>query len=838
MMRSMSHRLLLISLFIFLPLSAQVSGLNGWDIYLDPGHSGIENMGIYNYSEAEKNLRVGLHLRELLLTLTDIDTVYNSRLDDVVQVGLSQRTDEANALGAAWFHSIHSDAGPPHLNSTLLLWGQLQNGQEKNPPGGQEMSSYMIDLLTDGMRISTRGSIGDCSFYGCTFTGPYLSVNRRSIMPSELSEAGFHTSPLQNVRNMNAEWKRLEAYTFFWSILAYHDIERPAVGIAAGYITDVEKNRPLNGATVSIDSLSYTTDTFETLFNQYSSDPELLHNGFYFIEGLPNNDLEMIVSADGFYSDTTTVTIIDSFFTFTDVDLVSSVPPVISSTVPEQNAISVEIDTDITLNFSRRMNRATTEAAISIAPDIGLGFTWQNSDRRLILTHDLFDYDSSYVVTIDSSATDLFDHLFDGNSDGVGGDNYTLSFQVEPPDVSAPIVLDTWPANGAIEIEALPIVKFEFDEILADSTISPSTFKLEESLNASAIISTVRHYTVNDRSVVHIFPEDNLATETSYTSRILPGIKDLVGNEVQTETTAEFSTGNFFYDPTLIDGFESGLLTNWWAPQQSGSTTGILTTSTSIGNSVSFANPLTGSTRAMRLSYGWDVNAQSWLIREFLATGAPRDVLFNSSYILQMYVFGDGSGNRIRIAVDDNAPNGTAANHEVSVWTTIDWIGWRLVSWDLANDPLGTWIGNGVLQGNLRIDSIQLTHTPGAAEIGTIYIDDLRIVRKEVVGITADSPVATLPDRFELHQNFPNPFNPETTIRFAVPHRSTDIDLTIYDMLGRQVRHLIARRLSPGIHEVRWNGENDAGSAVASGTYLYRLQAGDVQLVRRMVLLK
>ena len=424
MFKSAFHKCVLLVLLCQLPLYAQVTGLDGWDIYLDPGHSRVENMGIYNYSEAEKNLQVSLHLRQLLLDHTDIDTVYNSRFDDNVLVGLSQRTDEANALGAAWFHSIHSDAGPPSANSTLLLWGQLQNGQEKNPPGGQEMSSYMIDLLTDGMRTTTRGSIGDCSFYGCTFTGPYLSVNRRSLMPSELSESGFHTSPLQNVRNMNDEWKRLEAYTFYWSILAYHGIERPTVGIVAGYITDVEKDRPLNGATITIDTLSYTTDTFESLFNQYSSDPEQLHNGFYFLEDLPNTDLEMIVEAEGFYSDTSTVSVVDSFFTFADVNLISSVPPTIASSIPLEGDTAVDINTDITLNFSRRMNRLATEGAISISPVVNFTYTWQNADRRAILRLDPLEYDVTYTITVDTAAIDLFDHPFDGNGDGISGDAF------------------------------------------------------------------------------------------------------------------------------------------------------------------------------------------------------------------------------------------------------------------------------------------------------------------------------------------------------------------------------------------------------------------------------
>ena len=126
---------LVLSVAFALSSSAQVTGLSGWDICLDPGHSQTENMGIYGYSEAEKNLRVGLRLREMLLNETDIDTVFITRTNDQQSVSLGQRTDYANGVGATWFHSIHSDAGAPQTNSTLMIWGEVSYGNEKNPPG-------------------------------------------------------------------------------------------------------------------------------------------------------------------------------------------------------------------------------------------------------------------------------------------------------------------------------------------------------------------------------------------------------------------------------------------------------------------------------------------------------------------------------------------------------------------------------------------------------------------------------------------------------------------------------------------------------------------------------
>ncbi len=194
------------------------------------------------------------------------------------------------------------------------------NWTEKIPNGGKAMSDIMIGLLTNGMRTYTvKGSIGDCTFYQPTSTCPYLSVNRNTLMPSELSEAGFHTNPIQNVLNMNAEWKRLEAYTFYWSILKHHSISRPYVGIVTGIITDLESGVKLNGATVEVEGKSYTTDSYASLFYKYTTDPELLKNGFYFIENVSAGTHQLIAYAPGYDTLTVDVTPKDTFFTFVDL---------------------------------------------------------------------------------------------------------------------------------------------------------------------------------------------------------------------------------------------------------------------------------------------------------------------------------------------------------------------------------------------------------------------------------------------------------------------------------------------------------------------------------------
>lgn len=93
------------------------------------------------------------------------------------------------------------------------------------------------------------------------------------------------------------------------------------------------------------------------------------------------------------------------------------------------------------------------------------------------------------------------------------------------------------------------------------------------------------------------------------------------------------------------------------------------------------------------------------------------------------------------------------------------------------------------------------------------------------------------PQRVVLHPNNPNPFNPETRIRYELS-RSTAVDLDVYDLLGRRVRSLVQKRRIAGEHTVRWDATDDNGQPLASGVYFYRLRAGDEVRSQKMTLIR
>ncbi len=96
---------------------------------------------------------------------------------------------------------------------------------------------------------------------------------------------------------------------------------------------------------------------------------------------------------------------------------------------------------------------------------------------------------------------------------------------------------------------------------------------------------------------------------------------------------------------------------------------------------------------------------------------------------------------------------------------------------------------------------------------------------------------ASVPQAFSLAQNAPNPFNSETVIRFALPQPS-QVELTIYNLLGQPVAVLVQEPSAAGTFSVRWDGRDQAGRAVTSGVYLYQLRAGEHTQVRKMLLLR
>jgi hypothetical protein len=134
--------------------------------------------------------------------------------------------------------------------------------------------------------------------------------------------------------------------------------------------------------------------------------------------------------------------------------------------------------------------------------------------------------------------------------------------------------------------------------------------------------------------------------------------------------------------------------------------------------------------------------------------------------------------------------------------------------------------------------SHNLTYVYNETVDGVPYVQE---VNPEFVGsnvaLNSQAPGVALPTEFSLSQNVPNPFNPTTQVSFALP-KAANVNLTIYNVLGQQVKTLVNQEMSAGVQTIEWDGTDNTGRTVASGVYFYRLNAGDFQATKKMLMLK
>ncbi len=124
------------------------------------------------------------------------------------------------------------------------------------------------------------------------------------------------------------------------------------------------------------------------------------------------------------------------------------------------------------------------------------------------------------------------------------------------------------------------------------------------------------------------------------------------------------------------------------------------------------------------------------------------------------------------------------------------------------------------------------------SDFGYVFTDAGEVLRfKDQLTSISDPDIGQNPEEFHLSQNYPNPFNPETQIWYTL-HKGGNVNLVVYDLSGRKVRTIVNDNFAAGIHNVVWNGLNDSGQQVASGTYIYQLTINGLKFSKKMNLMK
>ena len=147
--------------------------------------------------------------------------------------------------------------------------------------------------------------------------------------------------------------------------------------------------------------------------------------------------------------------------------------------------------------------------------------------------------------------------------------------------------------------------------------------------------------------------------------------------------------------------------------------------------------------------------------------------------------------------------------------------------------PIGTTEGRWNARVLIHDESNNLTNL-GPNELAEKNFQSHIIVDNTLLG---SEKLNTLPMEFALLPNFPNPFNPVTTIRYELPDQKL-VNISVYDMRGNLIKNLLKSIQSPGLKTVQWDATDNRGNMVSAGVYFYKIKAGSFIQTKKMILLK
>mgnify|MGYP001157368313 FL=1 len=609
---------------------------------------------------------------------------------------------------------------------------------------------------------------------------------------------------------------------------------------------------------------------------------------------------------------------------------IPSYPPTLTD-INLNTGDTAAVNTMIRIEFSKEMDPTSFASAFSLNPEpdtlaIDWSDYWEDEGRVVFISFpDLLEFDMDYSLEISAELTDIIGIHFDGNMDGVGGDGFSITFHTESTDLTGPQVTEFYPPTEFI-FDTDGVFNITWDEMVDPGSINQMSIQFQS--NGQYLTTDHIENTIDEITTVSLKPFAPLLNDASCTV-ILNGITDTLGNAIASALEYSYNTVPLYYSSkTYMDRFNSGA--GWWQPDGSGSTTGILGSETQFGyNSSVFVPGVSMNSNGRKsgsLRYGWDPDASSSFLRLHNA-GDPSDIALDTSNVLQVYVYSDGSGNQFSISLYEYL-NGSLTEDiiEVLAWEELNWMGWKLIEWDLSDpEQVGTWLsGDQTMDGDeYFLDGFLMKPGQDSDMSGRVYFDDLRIVTKaegdppmnsapvitalpditiengdnfyfyvefsdnnenDIHQITAttdtSSVIATIyghtpgsvvnieyepfigetniivtvndfglgeladtvqflltiqgdlfldekpiPDKFSLGHAYPNPFNPVITIPFTI-ERLRNISILIFDIGGHLVKTLTQNEtISPGNYQRVWNGTNNLGQTISSGTYFIQISS-------------
>jgi hypothetical protein len=467
-----------------------------------------------------------------------------------------------------------------------------------------------------------------------------------------------------------------------------------------------------------------------------------------------------------------------------------STAPRVSSTPPSTR---IQVFDRIGVTFDQRMLRGATEANFRISPAVPGTLQWNNMFRTLqfVPTNPLA-FDTEYTLTIDTGACNYLGTRLDVNGDGVGGEVYSFTVRTVANDTVPPQLVATYPAENQGEISSTVQFEIELNEPVDPTTLNGAVALLD---NIGGTIPLTAPVAQSAGAGVRITfrPNAPLLPSAPYTLSIPMSMKDYGGNTMTAPRMVPFVTGpDRTFSGTVINTLDA--TGSWWQPGTSGSTAGTSFTSFAIDNTIRRSG--TGSGKVSYVFSG----GGGGRVREYNSLKPTVD----PGPTVAAWVFGDNSRNALAYWFYPGPSGSSVTMVRVD---TLDWTGWKLVAGSLASVPTTA---------TRQFAGFVIDQLPGGRLGGSVYFDDLA-VGTQVLEAPGTDPL--VPHTTRLLPNYPNPFNPATTISFQLS-ASAHVSLRIFDAIGREIETLADDTRRPGDYRLVWDA-----SSRPSGVYFCRFAA-------------
>ncbi len=476
-------------------------------------------------------------------------------------------------------------------------------------------------------------------------------------------------------------------------------------------------------------------------------------------------------------------------------DDIPSLAPVVTATTPDENG-SIAVSDAIAFTFSKTMDESSLAGAFQISPSAATSFIWSAEGKILTVSFPgNLSYDTDYTVTLGSNLTDVNGKALDGDGDGVPGEDFVLNFMTSPQDSRGPEIKSSTVADMATGVDIGSVFSFAFDELILGSSLTASSISFETSTGQSVSFKYSVYQIDGTRTVVSVQPDDVLDYSKDYLLTFDGSISDILGNTIGSDIVWHFRTSTWGYSSEkIIDEFSA--VTSWKAPTYSGSTVGVISASCTFSLNTDYALPAAAAKNSSALAFEWNPDVTSHLIREYLdPASTPGLVTFDTTYVLQVYIYGDSSNTKFRFCIDEN--DGAAyTDHEVSTWYTINWYGWKLVEWKMSDaSSIGSWISaNNTLAGPYyRTDSYQLSMDSQSDVSGILYFDRYRAVKKTnhstgIENVTFDDDIISCR---------PNPSSGQSNLVLKITE-DDKYTVNVYNLGGQLIDVLLSEDLPVG----------------------------------------